>query len=127
MNTKRPSGSEFFKAQTFTQSLRALADSLPSEADKREVASQLDELIRFLQDIKGRLDAVPSREGAADVRTAIDRLDVLFERAKTSPLLGAALGLSVRPPRPKPQGPDGADLEHAKSTLARLEPLPIDE
>src|SRR5688572_17504552 len=111
MNTKRPTGSDFFKAQAFVQSLRALTDSLPSEADKREVASQLDELIRFLNEIKDRLGALPSREGAADVRSAIDRLDEMFAHAKTSPALGAALGIIARPPRPKPQGPGSFDIE----------------
>jgi hypothetical protein len=122
-----PRGTEFLRAQAFADSLRGLVESLPSQLEKEQFLSQLREVIAFLNDVKERLQAVPAREDVADVRMAISRLDNLFDKAKASPLLAAAVGMSPRPPRPKTQPLGSAEINEAKGSLGRLESLPIDE
>ena len=125
MPRRRPSG--FFKAQVFTRSFRTLLDSLPSEADRQRTASELDALIQFLTDLKERLTAIPSRDDAIGARAALDRLDAWFAAAKGNPIVAAAIGVKPTAARPKPVPLRSEAIERAKATLARFDPLPIDE
>ncbi len=118
---------EFFRAEKFVQSLRALVESLPSESEKQRISADLDRVIEFLTEIKKTLGSVPSQESAAAVRSAVDGLDVLFSRARASAPLAAALGLRSADHKPKAQPLSEADSERARILLERLQKLPIDE
>ncbi len=125
MATKK--GKNFLQAQKFTQALSTLIDSLPSETDKREVISQLETLSQFVTDLKSRVEAIPTQQDSASARAAIDKLALLFEQAKSSPVLGAALCVSSAPSRSKetPLTPD--EVERARTALEQFESLPLDE
>ena len=61
-------GSAFFEAEKFTQRLGELVDALSSEADKQQVVSQLETLIRFLSDENSsrRYPRAPRRWGGTN-------------------------------------------------------------
>ena len=124
--SKSKSG-EFFRAQAFVQSLRALIESLPTEADRQQIDSQLETLIRFVNELRLRLSAIPSQRDAADARGAISHLDALFAEAKANPVVAAAFGVKPAVIRRKTEPLGSEDIERARSTAARLEALPIDE
>ncbi len=119
--------SDFFRAQSFTQSLRALVESLPSESEKQQITSDLDTVINFLNEVKQRVASLPSREGAGNVRSAVDSLDALFARARESAPLAAALGVRPAGRRVRPQPLTEVDSERAKTLLGQMEKLPMDE
>jgi hypothetical protein len=73
------------------------------------------------------LNTIPSQPDATGARAAIDRLDMLFAEAKSNPVVAAAVGVKPVASRPKRVPFSDADMERAKSALAKLEPLPIDE
>jgi hypothetical protein len=118
---------DFFRAQKFTQSLRALLESLPSESEKQQIATELDLVIKFLTQVKESVGSLPSQESTGVLGSAIDRLDALFSRARASAPLAAALGLRRADHRAKSLPLTEADTERAKVLLERLEKLPIDE
>lgn len=125
MPTKTDGG--FFKAQAFTQSLRTLLASLPSDAEKQQVSSQLDALIRFLTELRERLTSIPSQDDATAARAALDRLDAWFASAKGNPVVAAAVGVKPRAVRAKPAPFSSDDAERARAAIARFDTLPIDE
>jgi len=125
MATKR--GGAFFKVQAFTQSLRTLLASLPSDAERHDVSSQLDALIRFLMELRERVTAIPSRDDAASASAALERLDAWFAAAKANPVVATAVGVKPRAVRPKPALFSSEDVERAKAAIARFDALPIDE
>jgi hypothetical protein len=124
---QKKSRRDFFDAQKFAQTLGALIDTLPSEASRQRVVSQLELLIQFLTDLKGRLAAIPTQEDAIRVREALDDLAALFTQAKSNPVLGTAIGVSMAPQRAKPPTITAEEVERAKLVIARFEPLPIDQ
>ncbi|MEY9523962.1 hypothetical protein ABIF70_005103 [Bradyrhizobium japonicum] len=116
-----------FNAEKFTQKLGELVDALPSDAEKQQAASQLEILIRFLTDLKARFEGIPSRQDAVAARAAVDKLRTLFMEASSNPVLAAALGVKAAKQRPKQPAISSEEVEHAKSTVARFDSLPIDE
>lgn len=120
-------GEDFFKSQAFTQSLRVLLDSLPTEAQSQEITAQLDGLIRFLDELKERLRAVPSKDDARAAIDAVERLDTWFATAKGNPVVAALVGVKPRAPRPRAAPFSSEDAERARATIARFDTLPIDE
>jgi len=126
MATKKR-GSAFFDAEKFTQRLGELIDALPSDADKQQVVSQLETLIRFLSDLKTRLESIPSHQDAGAARVALDKVRALFVEAKSNPVLGAALGVKATEPRQKQPTITSEEIERARSAIAQFDSLPIDE
>lgn len=117
----------FFEVEKFAQCLKELVDAVPSEEDKQQIASQLETLIHFLNDLKTRLESIPTRQDCEAVRTAIDNLRVLFIEAKSNPVLSAALGIKAATPSPESPKVTSEETEHAKSMLAQISSLTIDE
>ncbi len=76
--TTRKRDNTFFEAEKFTQHLGELVDALPSDADKQQVVSQLETLIRFLSDLKTRLESIPSHQDAGAARVALDKVRALL-------------------------------------------------
>jgi hypothetical protein len=126
MNGKKRSGG-VFDGQKFTRKLAALLDDLPSESSKQQVISQLQALIQFLSDLKERLAAIPTRDDATGARKALDELASLFVQAKSSPVLGIAVGVSTTRQREKQPSITSEEIDQAKSMVGRLESLPIDQ
>jgi hypothetical protein len=125
MTTK--TGGDFFKAQAFTQSLRTLLESLPSDDERQQVSSQLDALIRFLTELREKVTSIPSRDDATAARAALDRLDAWFATAKANPVVATAFGVKPRAVRGKPAPFSAEDAERARAAVARFDTLPIDE
>jgi hypothetical protein len=114
--------------KAFLEGIRALADALPSEAEKEEARSRLSQLVEFLSDMRSRLASVPSREDAAQARIAIEELEGLLSKANANPVLAAALGLrKAERKRPRTEAPSYEENSRAKEALSVLEALPADE
>lgn len=116
-----------FDADGFVERLTQLVESLPSAEQQRRHAADLDAVIRFLADMKQRLASVPTQEEAKSIRLALDDLAALFAKAKSNPVLAAAVGLRTPLPRPLSQIPSDEDIENAKRAIAQFEELPIDQ
>jgi hypothetical protein len=119
--------SALFEAQKFAKSLGELIDSLPSDAGKQQIASQLEALIQFLITLKSRLEKIPTQQEAEAARMAVNRLQSLFAEAKSNPVIGAAIGIRTTAPRQKPPTITSEEIESAKLAVARFGSLPIDE
>jgi len=123
----RKSGGAFFQAEKFGKSLGELVDSLPTEANRQEIVSQLGALIQFLSTLKNRLEEIPTQQDAWAARAAIDRLQSLFTQAKSSPILGAALGVKATLPRQRPMAITPEEVERANLAISQFESLTSDE
>jgi hypothetical protein len=84
-------------------------------------------MIRFLSDLKERVASLPTRDDAEAMRLALGDLSVLFAKAKTNPLLAAAIGMRTAPPRPLKLIPSSEGVEGAKRAIAQFDQLPIDQ
>jgi len=126
MPTKKRDAS-LFDAQKFAGSLAGLLDALPSEANRKETVSQLQQLIEFLGNLKSRLECIPTQQDALAARAAVDRLSALFSEAKSNPALGIAVGIKATPSSRKAPTITTEEIEHSKLAIARFESLPIDE
>jgi hypothetical protein len=126
MATKKRDNTSF-NAEKFTERLGELVDALPSDAEKKQAASQLETLIRFLTDLKTRLEGIPSHQDTVAARAAVDKLRALFVEAASNPVLAAALGIKATGPRRKQPTITSEEVERAKSAVARFDSLPIDE
>ncbi|HZT32770.1 MAG TPA: hypothetical protein VE999_01665 [Gemmataceae bacterium] len=118
---------DFFKAEKFVQSLRGLVESLPSESEKQQLSANLDMVIGFLSEIKKTVGSLPSQESAVSVQAAIDGLNSLFARARSSAPLAGALGLQPCDRKPKAVPVTEVDSERARALLEKLEKLPIND
>jgi hypothetical protein len=116
-----------FDSAKFAQRLGELVDALPSEANRQQIAQQLETLIEFLSGLRERLASIPTQEDAKAVRAALDQLGLLFTQMKSSPILSAAVGMSVASSRPTVPIANPEDIQNAKLAVARLESLPIDQ
>lgn len=118
----------YLKTKIFIASLRDMVSVLPTESDKQEMQRSFSVVIEFLTSLQKNLDTLPSVEDTNKVSQAIQKLDQLFMKGKTNPVLASALGL--RPPTPsrrsKPVVTEEETAE-AKLALAKLETLPVDE
>lgn len=50
--------------KAFISGLRGIVESLPTEAEKKEVDDKLTRIVEFIMDTQGRLAAIPAREQA---------------------------------------------------------------
>jgi len=119
---------KYFELRKFGSSLRQLTESLPTESDKAQLRAQFEEVISFLTKTANAMDALPSVEQTANVRKALDAFEDLAIRAKTDPILSAALGMN--PPRrssPPSAAPSLQENEKAESLLNQLRSLSIDD
>ena len=114
--------------RTFLGNLRDLTGALPSQAEKETAKAQLQEIIDFMTQMQNALSSVPSREDTENIRHAIERLDDLRMRAKTNPVLAAALGIvATKVSRPTQPAVTPEERSKADALLRNLKDLPIDE
>jgi hypothetical protein len=106
--------------------LRDLVDSLPTAQEKREAADSLATLTRFLQDLAAQLHSIPASDESHYLVAAIDRLDSLFRKAQSDPVLARAVGLEPPKRRPAKTHPQ-PDAKRIESSLAELRDLTIDQ
>jgi hypothetical protein len=116
-----------FDPDEFVRHLGRLVESLPSSEEQHRNAAAIDAIIRFLVDMKQRLATVPTQEEAKSIRLALDGLSALFAKAKSNPVIAAAVGM--RPPTLRPTTPvvSADDIENARRAIAQFDELPIDQ
>ena len=124
-NTKQKS---YFDLRKFAANLRQLTAKLPTESEKAAFREGFQEVISFMVQAQQALDALPSLEQTETVRKAISAFEELETRAKTNPLLAAALGIrQPRPPRARPIVRTPEESAVAEALLRQLKSLPIDD
>jgi DNA-binding SARP family transcriptional activator len=118
----------YFDLRKFATNLRQLTAKLPSESEKSALRREFQEVISFISQAQQALDALPSMEQTDTVRKAVNAFEELETKAKSSPLLAAALG--IRPPRQaraKPTTSTHEESADAEALLRQLRSLPIDD
>jgi hypothetical protein len=117
----------YWDLRKFANSLRALAEGLPTSEDKAALRRHFEEIISFLSQAQQAIDSLPTSDEAAGVRRAVDAFEQLAEQAKSRPVLSAALGLKPpTAPRPKLSGLTQIENERAQALLNELRALSID-
>lgn len=119
---------DYFKTKAFLTSLRKIVSALPTESEKQEIQASFAVLIEFLAVLRENFGTLPSAEDMSEVSQAIQKLEELFVKAETDPVLAGIVGLR-RPSKPRRSKSTITEEETAKAkvALADLESLPIDE
>jgi hypothetical protein len=118
----------FWDLKGFAASMRALTEGLPTDAEKGVLRGHLQEIISFLSQTQKALDSLPTLDEAAAARRALEALEQLEIRARSSPILSAALGVSPpRPTRPKSSPLAPEEQARAQDLLTELRALSSDD
>jgi hypothetical protein len=120
-------GPALFDADTFVQRLTELVESLPAADEQQKNVAALDDIIRFLSDLRERIAKIPTQEDSTSVRFALNELSALFAKARSNPVLAAAVGLRVTSTRSLGPVPSVEEIEDAKRAISQFEQLPIDQ
>jgi uncharacterized membrane protein YccC len=110
--------------------VRSLADSLPSQEERRQASEDLEAVIGFLRQTQDQLAALPTAEETAALREAVRRSEVLLEQAESDQALRAALGLRLPrggAERLRAAQPSAENAMRGRAIMAELEPLPVDD
>jgi|SRR5579872_1788663 len=114
--------------RSFLSRLRDLAEALPSQADKEAAKAQIQQIVEFMAQVQSALDSMPSHEETEGIRRGIQQLENLRVRAKTNPVLAAALGMDIPKAPRSPQPPaTSEERSRAEGLLRELRALSIDE
>lgn len=118
----------YWNLKAFASRLRALTEGLPTDAEKAALRGHFEEMISFLSQAQKALDSLPTSDEASGVRRAIEAFEQLEMRAKSNPILSAALGLSPpRTVRQKPSGLTQDEQARVQALLTELRTLSIDD
>lgn len=119
---------KYFELKKFAANVRELTENLPTEAEKSTLRVQIDAILAFLSQMQKSIETLPSIEEVDGARKAVNVLDDLAVRAKSNPILAAALGL--RPPqrsRARSALLTQEESKNAESLLEQLRSMSIDE
>jgi len=124
----RSKKAEFMKAKTFLRRLQATVQSLPTNAEKRQVQERIAALAEFLENLQGAVNSMPTIESVSQINEALHLLQGLFSKAEANPVL-AGLAPAPRGPRLRKskQGVSEEDITSAKPDLEALQGMPVDE
>jgi hypothetical protein len=110
--------------------VRSLADSLPSQEERRQASGDLETLIGFLRQVQEQLTSLPTMEETAGLREAVRRSEALLERAESDQALRTALGLRSSgggAAKLRAAQPSAEDTARGQTIMAELESLPVDD
>lgn len=118
----------YWDLKAFTGKLAGLTEGLPSDAEKADLRGHLEEIISFLTQVQRAVESLPTSNDGAAARGAIQALQQAEIKARSNPILSAALGLSPpRVARQKPAGFTEDEQTRARVVLADLRTLSIDD
>jgi hypothetical protein len=124
----KPKQSGYWDLRKFMGQLRNLTEGLPTDAQKTVIREHFEKIISFLNQTEKALDALPSAEEAVNVKKAIEGLDEMAMKAKSDPILSAALGFALpRAPRPKALALSGEENASAQNLLDELRAHSVDD
>lgn len=108
--------------------LQKVINSLPTEAEKKELEDNVTVVIDFFVDMKRRLAMMPAMEDYQAAQSTLKNLEELFTKSKDHRILSSMLGIGSQPKRGrKLQLTSEADIHDATEDLKQLETLSIDE
>ena len=108
-------------------SIRDMASTLPSDAERGQAMAALDAVMDYLGQVRTLVADLPTSDSIVDLQAALDRLDALAEAADQNTLLRSALGTPPAPQRRKTAKAPAASVEDAERLLETLKDLTVDQ
>lgn len=118
----------YWDLKAFAAKLAGLTEGLPTDAEKAALRGHFEEIIAFLNQVQKAVESLPTSDDAVKARSALQALEQAEMKARSHPVLSAALGLT--PPRVGRQRPSGFSEDEqtkASAILAELRTLSIDD
>ncbi len=113
------SKSQSYPVESLLKGLRGLLDSLPTEAEKRELLRTFQEAEQFLEELRLLVEAVPTMESSQELAVGLSRLHSLTDRAHQDTQFRKLLGIRGRTDRTeKALSAHAGDVQEQVSQLA---------
>ena len=123
---KRKQSRSSAEMATFFDGMRKMLTSLPHEAEKEEILTSLDAILRFLTEARDRLAKLPDSETVSEVADAARTLESFLSKGDSDPLVRAILGRGS-PKRPRNGAAGGKHTEGADLNVRELQELSTQE
>ncbi len=117
-----------FIAKTFIANLQKALNTLPSEAEKKEIQSNLASIIEYFSELRRWSDAMPTIEDMNEVKLALEKMTEMSMKAQANPMLASAFGMHIpSSSRVKKEPFTDKENEDAKLAVSVLESLSAEE
>ena len=79
----------------FIKELDQLMDAMPTDEERRNVVSSIENLIKFLKDLEMKVEALPGNSKRDEIKKAAQVICAFLEDACADPLKASILGLTI--------------------------------
>lgn len=114
-------------ARSLLAAIRDVAASLPTTEERNEAVATIRAVEAYLAEVRAWLELLPTSADTADLQGALSRFDVLVEKTEQNPLLARVFGDAPKPKPRKTPAPPSAGDDRARTLLATLDDLTIDQ
>jgi hypothetical protein len=118
----------YFQMKDFSANIRKILNTLPSEAEKKEIQSNIDAIVNFLNDMRKNIVTIPSSKNMSELSKSLQAFEELHKKAETNTILANVFGIH-RPKAKKSKKFQITEEESLKANklLSELESIPIEQ